>query len=575
MPDDLDAIAKATRAVFETREQSLVIGLTGRTGSGCSTVAKMLEMSRLADLARPDQPNPPSTHDDRKNRIVYDWLDIHWHPFARICVSDVIAAYALEDADAFQAYTKQLLQADLLPSKSGLLAATSRAVKQFSPIFPHLGTAPADEVKAAYDFYFRHLPVVAAELRSSIAAQYTKLFQAIGDNLRRSGRPFSDEVTPTRLFTIPERILDLIRLGERFNTLTGVRENYYVVDALRHPYEILHLRERLPRFYAVAITTDEDSRRKRLLAKEYREAEIVALDRKEYPDSSSNVKGYNRIISQDIQACISASDIYVSNPGAKREQDTRQLAAQVCRYVALMQHPGLVTPTQVERCMHTAWAARLNSGCISRQVGAVVTDKNYSVKAIGWNDVPRGQVPCILRYSRDLLKHTRDTQAFSVYEQGEPFKKELSRDRVIASARDAMEGRHLSYCFKSVFNRLSDDRNQVHTRALHAEENAFLQIAKYGGMGLEGGYLFTTSSPCELCAKKAYQLGIQTVYYVDPYPGISGDHVFGTVNAPKRELFSGVIGRAYHDLYSPILPYKDELAMLQLQAPQQERLPLS
>lgn len=63
-------------------------------------------------------------------------------------------------------------------------------------------------------------------------------------------------------------------------------------------------------------------------------------------------------------------------------------------------------------------------------------------------------------------------------------------------------GRNVSYCFKSEFNKMTGKSNQVHTRSLHAEENAFLQITKYGGRGIKDGSLFTTASPCELCAKK-------------------------------------------------------------------------
>ena len=87
-----------------------------------------------------------------------------------------------------------------------------------------------------------------------------------------------------------------------------------------------------------------------------------------------------------------------------------------------------------------------------------------------------------------------------------------------------------------------------------------MQIIKYGGSGIEGGLLFTTASPCELCAKKAYQLGIKEIYYIDPYPGIAENHILkGGLNNPELVLFSGAIGRAYHRLYSPIVPYKDEL----------------
>lgn len=75
--------------------------------------------------------------------------------------------------------------------------------------------------------------------------------------------------------------------------------------------------------------------------------------------------------------------------------------------------------------------------------------------------------------------------------------------------------------------------------------------------------LFTTASPCELCAKKAYQLGITTIYYIDPYPGIALDHILqGGGKNPVLTLFSGAIGRAFHRLYTPIVAYKDELNAL-------------
>ena len=78
-----------------------------------------------------------------------------------------------------------------------------------------------------------------------------------------------------------------------------------------------------------------------------------------------------------------------------------------------MNHPGLVTPSHIERCMQMAYNTRLNSGCLSRQVGAIITDQNYSVKAVGWNDVAEGQVSCALR---ELCEYKeRDRERFSKY----------------------------------------------------------------------------------------------------------------------------------------------------------------
>lgn len=73
--------------------------------------------------------------------------------------------------------------------------------------------------------------------------------------------------------------------------------------------------------------------------------------------------------------------------------------------------------------------------------------------------------------------------------------------------------------------------------------------------------MFTTSSPCVLCAKKAKYLGISKIYYVDPYPDISFSHIL--MAGPKKTrpefiLFTGAIGTAYTRLFTPLLPVKDE-----------------
>ncbi|WP_341666183.1 hypothetical protein [Vibrio sp.] len=79
---------------------------------------------------------------------------------------------------------------------------------------------------------------------------------------------------------------------------------------------------------------------------------------------------------------------------------------------------------------------------------------------------------------------------------------------------------------------------------------------------MKDGKLFTTASPCELCAKKAYQLGIQEIVFIDPYPGIAKDHILSIgSNPPKVTQFVGAVGDAYHRLYTPLMSMKDELTL--------------
>jgi deoxycytidylate deaminase len=563
----VDAIAAGLTRIFEHRESFIVIGLTGRTGSGCTTVADALVTDDYNALGLPMVQNPPRGHEDRKFRIVNNWLKSHWHPFTAIRVSHAIASFALQQTigDLERFLQKHFPALDIAPLKSSLTSANG-ALRKISAVIEAPGRAQEAEIREARRFLFETLPLVANQLKDHIvkttpSGTYTKLFQTLGDNVRSSGSAFSAEPSPDALLALPTRIFRVMEVARLCNRFDGSKRNYFVIDALRHPFEIRFLRERVSRFFLMAVRTDDTSRVARLHETGWNKKEISDLDKKEYPPTNQKFKDYKSFISQDLQGCLQLADVYISNGGTPDKKDLADLKQQVTRYIALMQHPGLVTPTRDERCMQAAFTAKVNSGCISRQVGAVVTDAQYSIKGVGWNDAPRGQVPCLLRNTAHALLGSWDEDAYSDYEKhDEEFRKHLQKTKLGALKVEHQGGRNIAYCFKTEYNAIKRDTNQVHTRSLHAEENAFLQIAKSGGEGLEGGCLFSTHSPCELCAKKAFQIGIKKIYYVDPYPGISADHVLGSgTGRPEVILFFGAVGRAYHDLYEPIMPYKDEL----------------
>lgn len=387
--------------------------------------------------------------------------------------------------------------------------------------------------------------------RECKAEAYTYLFQLFGNNVRASGNPFDNLFSGKNMFDLARRANDFIKAVRESQRLKK-ESTLICIDAIRNPYEATYFQDRYSAFYLMAIDTEDEERKRRIA--EMNKSQILSLDAMEYPNKLKDEKKFNQ---QNIAACFEISDIHVYNPKTSINKNY-YLTKQLIKYVMLMKHPGLVTPTHIERCMQIAYNAKLNSGCLSRQVGAVITDKNFSIKAIGWNDVPSGQVSCNLRDVNSLCVN-KDYASYSKFEiENEEF---TSKINILRSKIDysLLKGRLYSYCFKDIH----DKKNKVHTRSLHAEENAFLQIVKYGGTGIEGGVLFTTASPCELCSKKAYQLGIKQIYYIDPYPGISKDHIlmFGNSN-PEMKLFYGAIGCAYTKLYSQRLSIKDELKML-------------
>ena len=268
---------------------------------------------------------------------------------------------------------------------------------------------------------------------------------------------------------------------------------------------------------------------------------------------------------QDVEYCIQNADIFLTNNEPDDGPKTH-LRLNAYRYITLMLHPGLVTPTSIERCMQIAFTAKANSGCISRKVGAVVTDSKFNILSLGWNDVPYGQTPCLYRNLIELWRHN-DPKAYSTFEWSADsvFHQGIRRCFSFEDMDDVttiLKGLPACFCFKTINEKyVTREKNPMNSRAMHAEEKALLQCDQ---QRVKGGYLFTTSSPCEMCAKNAKEHEIKGIYYIEPYPGISQSHVCNSgdeSNRAKFILFEGAIGKAYEQLYTPIMPYKDELAL--------------
>ena len=105
----------------------------------------------------------------------------------------------------------------------------------------------------------------------------------------------------------------------------------------------------------------------------------------------------------------------------------------------------------------------------NRQVGAVIV-RDKRIITTGYNGAPSGVKSC--------------------KEKGECLRKKLN----IAS------GTRLESCY-----------------AVHAEQNAIIQAAKYG-INIDGATLYCTHQPCSVCAKMIINAGIRRVVYQEGYP---------------------------------------------------------
>lgn len=577
---------KAIDNIYEEREKFIIVGLTGRTGSGCTTVSKILSTEIFEELNLHEPKTTDfDTNEQRKYQIVYSYIKQHWSPFFRISMTDVIFSFIIQESfDNLIDKLSGIIGKELAKNISNELNAkfpNLRAEyfylnKEISKIFGtdiHLDRSNRNNLKIAYNILIR-LSSIQSKFRevmnnniyidksnNTTVSTFTYCLQEFGNRIRNHGDINPDkEFSGIHMFALARRANDFIKAVQAVNKANN-HPTFICLDAIRSPYETTYFQDRYSSFYLVAVSTDDNERIRRLGEKLSHE-QIKALDSKEYP---SKLKDESRFTNQDIGACLQLADIYLYNP-YESTNEKYFITELIVKYITLMKHPGLITPTSVERCMQIAYNAKLNSGCLSRQVGAVITDSHYSVKAVGWNSVAEGQVPCNLRNAENYLIN-KDKSSFSTYElENQEFIDHMHKEYKRKIGLSSLKGRLCSYCFKDEYEQITLQKNQVHTRSLHAEENAFLQIVKYGGEGIQGGKLFTSASSCVLCSKKAFQLGIKDIFYIDPYPDIATSHIlsFGKdkTKCPKCHLFYGAIGRAYTCLYTQRIAIKDELSCL-------------
>lgn len=573
--------------IYENRKNFIIIGLTGRIGSGCTTTAEFMSKNKEEHNLKNFCVNDNSTDKDRKKYIIDTYYRKNWEKFQIIRASDIITLFILKyDFDELNEILKEFNEKVKEAKESELNEEQLfNRLKFYSEII-----ILNDEIKENYNIAHKKFKNIHNELDLSFSTitpeifnklftedliqifnkiketlwkksykNYTDIFQLFGDNIRLYGDIKLNESmkNANNIYSISKCINQVIKKIRAYNeSLIPKKPTLIVIDAIRNSLESMYFKERYSAFYLFAINSNDDDIEDRLHQNSNMTREdIRRQSNKEHQDKS--LKSLENFVSQNIQDCISSSDIFIVNNGKYNSDNFLELYGQIIKYISLIMHPGLITPSLDEKMMQIAYTAKLNSGCLSRQVGASITNKFGSLKAIGWNSVAEGQTPCLLRNVNELICKTK-SNAFSIYEKSKDFGNFIKDVKLI----DDSKGLNQSFCFKTIYtdNNPKEKGNQVHTRSLHAEENAFMQLAKYGSEGIKEGVLYSTASPCELCSKKAYQLGIKRVVFIDPYPGIARKQILMSgLYPPKIDLFKGAIGRAYHKLYEQIIPFKDEL----------------
>jgi deoxycytidylate deaminase len=196
-----------------------------------------------------------------------------------------------------------------------------------------------------------------------------------------------------------------------------------------------------------------------------------------------------------------------------------QLRARVERYLHLILGTKIVTPTRAETAMYAAASAAGSSACLSRQVGAALTDAEGEILSIGWNDVPK---PFGGLYLSDHLRDPtgeNDHRCWNM-EGGKCFndaEKELLAQVVVDALGDLVSDDDRGNAILAVKSNAKLRSLIEFSRSIHAEMHAILTAAKTAGEKISGGKLFVTTYPCHSCARHIIASGISEVYYIEPY----------------------------------------------------------
>jgi deoxycytidylate deaminase len=189
-----------------------------------------------------------------------------------------------------------------------------------------------------------------------------------------------------------------------------------------------------------------------------------------------------------------------------------ELKNRVERFLHLVLGTKVITPTFAETAMYAAAMASANSACLSRQVGASVTDEYGDVLSIGWNDVPT--------VGGGLYGHGEHDHRCWNISGGKCFN-DSEKDKLAQEMTDALsevippEKRLRA---REILRNASKLKGLIEfSRAIHAEMHAILNAGKTAGMRIGRGKLFVTTYPCHSCARHIVAAGISEVYYIEPY----------------------------------------------------------
>lgn len=387
------------------------------------------------------------------------------------------------------------------------------------------------------------------EVAGNNAAERVRKFQLLGNAFRRI---YGNQILAALAVTG--------FISQDINTpgMSDTKRKAYVVDSLKHPEEVNLLRYVFGnQFWLVGVVSSDLTRFNRLKQRKgFSESIFTFLSEEDAKgiDARDLTGNHSLKSGQETVKTVVEADYFFANDYATKDE----IEADAARLSRLMFGIQVVSPTENEVGMNAAYQASLRSACLSRQVGAAIVAATGELLSTGHNDVPKvgGGL-----YGPAPLDQDRRCWAWGAKCYNDEEKLKITRqvvkllvDKELLPANQANEA--VDAISKSRISGLIE-----FTRAVHAEMEAMLAIARLGTKGLVGSTLYTTTYPCHNCAKHIVDAGIKRVVYLEPYEKSLARTLHpDAINDPLQERdhrkvsidgYGGVSPRRFSDIFLP------------------------
>lgn len=357
------------------------------------------------------------------------------------------------------------------------------------------------------DYIERSAGLVERKVEKSITpAERIITMQKIGDELRKK---FGNSYLAGKVIEDIALLRDKDGFGQ---TESGMQRpiklrRAHIIDSLKNPEELEILRSTYGEIHWLfGVFAPFELRKVRLEhicnVKPDQIQKITDIDYKEKDSYGQNVR--------DV---FHQSDFFIRND----RENTSSLEHSLSRFLEILFSSPIHTPTSEESAMYAAYAEATKSACLSRQVGAAILSAEMELISVGRNDVPKSNGGL---YKEDDGENDHRCHAWQGRVCHNDRKKDQLYEQIFTALKDdnlLQKDTTLAEVKKTISG--TDVKSLIeYSRAVHAEMDAIVSVARSNKSGLKGGYLFSTTFPCHSCARHIVASGITKVYFIEPYP---------------------------------------------------------